>query len=105
MQKNKFSWDKIIHNDKIVILFSIFIALVFWISMTNAKTDDNHTWKIENVPITVEYSTGAVEAGYKVFDTDKSTVAVSISGNSLTVRQIKADNIEVVAAITENAKK
>lgn len=104
MPKNKFSWDKIINNDKIVLLFSIFIALVFWISMTNAKTDDNHTWKIENVPITVEYSTGAVEAGYKVFDTDKSTVAVSISGNSLTVRQIKADNIEVVAAITENVK-
>jgi len=104
MLKNKFSWDKIIHNDKIVFAFSVFLAFVIWISMMNAKTDDNHTWKIENVPITVEYSTGAVEAGYKVFDTDKSTVSVSVSGNSLTIRQVKADNIEIVATITENAK-
>lgn len=103
--RKKFSWSYLFGNNRFVLIFSIVFSFCLWMIMMYNNTDANQTWKIDGIPVTVEYTSGAVEAGYKVYNLNKSTVSVSIAGNSLSIRQIKAENIEVVATITDSAKK
>lgn len=102
--KKSRNWSNLFYNNRFVMVFSFIVACCLWAAIMSNNTDENQTWKIDNVPITVEYSTGAVESGLKVYNLSKSDVSVSIQGNSLTVRQVKAENLEVVATITENMK-
>ena len=102
--KRKFSWFKLFSNNRFVAVFSLLAAFSIWMIMMNGNTDEMQSWKVDNVPIVVEYTTGAVEAGYKVYDTDRSAVTVSVSGNSLSVRQVQASDIEVVATINDSVK-
>ena len=89
----KFSWFKLFSNDRFVAAFSLLTSFSIWMVMMNGNTDETQSWKIDNVPITVEYTTGAVETGYKVYNTDRSAVTVAVSGNSLSVRQVQASDI------------
>lgn len=103
-RRKKFAWSSLVYNNRLMLLASFVTAFCIWVIMMYNNTDENQTWKIDNVPVTVEYSTGAVEEGLKVYNLSKNSVSVSISGNSLAIRQVKAENIEVVATITENMK-
>ena len=101
-EKKKFSWSSLVYNNRLMLALSFVAAFCIWIVMMYNNTDINQTWKIDNVPITVEYTTGAVENGLKVYNLSRNAVSVSISGNSLAIRQVKAENIEVVATVTES---
>ena len=101
-RKKKFSWSSLVYNNRLMLALSFVAAFCIWVVMMYNNTDVNQTWKIDNVPITVEYTTGAVEKGLKVYNLSRNAVSVSISGNSLAIRQVKAENIEVVATVTES---
>ena len=103
-QRKKFVWSSLVYNNRLMFLVSFLAAFCIWVIMMYNNTDENQTWKIDNIPVTVEYSTGAVEEGLKVYNLSKNSVSVSISGNSLAIRQVKAENLEVVATVTENMK-
>ena len=103
--KKKLSFSRLFGNKRFSLVFSILLAFVIWAVMMYSNTDDTQSWRIEDVPITLEYTNSAVEAGYKIYDTDKSSVSVSVSGNALTVRQVKAENLDVVATITGSVQK
>lgn len=103
--KKKRSWSKLFGNKRFAMVFSILLAFVIWAILMYQNTDDTQSWRIDDVPITLEYTNGAVEAGYKIYDTDKSSVSVSVTGNALTVRQVKAENLDVVATITASVQK
>ena len=100
--EKKLTWYRIFSNNRFVAVFSLVAAFVIWVVLMNANMDETQTWRVDSVPITVEYSTGAVERGYKVYNTDRTAVNVSVSGNALSVRQVQAGDIEVVATITES---
>ncbi len=103
--RKRWSWSRLFGNKRFALVFSILLAFIIWTVLMYRNTDDTQNWRIDDVPITLEYTTGAVESGYKVYDTNKSAVSVSVTGNTLTVRQVKAENLEVVATITGSLQK
>ena len=96
MKIKKFSLNHLFYNNKFVLFFSLVISIFLWLFITSADTE-NHPRAITNVPIEITLSDAAQTDGLKVFSPVNQTATVYITGNSLVVNQVNADDLKVVA--------
>lgn len=96
-KKRRFSFNRLFYNNKFVLVFSVLIAVVLWLFVTSADTED-HPRAIKDVPILITLSDAAQADGLKVFSpTADAKATVNIKGNSLVVNQVKGSDLRVVA--------
>lgn len=94
-QKRKgFSIGKLFNNDRFVLIFSVFAAIILWFIMATVNTEERPR-VIYDVPILVELSEEAKAAGYQVFEQSDLTAKVSVTGNSLVVNQLSKNDLKV----------
>ena len=97
MKKNRFSLSKIFYNDRFVMLFSVVAALALWIFISVNSPESRREYSISNIPIEIELSDSAKEAGLEVFDGKETTGTVRIRGNVLVAGLVGADDIKISA--------
>ena len=73
---------RVFENNTILLIFSFLAAAAVWFAMMASNSESRAT-VIRNVPINVEISDTAQEAGVRVFSMSSSATDVSITGNSL----------------------
>ena len=96
MEKKKFSFGRLFYDNKFVLAFSLLIAVVLWLFVTSADTED-HPRAIKDVPVVVTLSDAAQADGLKVFSPTDAKATVNIKGNSLVVNQVKGSDLRAVA--------
>lgn len=97
------SISKLFNNDRFVLIFSAFSAVVLWFVMATVNTEERPR-VIYDVPITVELSAEAREQGYQVFEQSDQTAKVSVTGNSLTVNQLTKEDLKVEVQMSGNIR-
>ena len=88
--KSKFSFSRIFYNDKFVMLFSVIVAFCIWIALPGNSEETSYAY-IKDIPISVP----DIGNDLKVFYMSKNTAAVRVSGNSIILRGLSKDDIEV----------
>jgi hypothetical protein len=96
MKIKNFSINHLFYNDRFVLFFSLIISIFLWLFVTSADTE-NYPRAITNVPIEITLSDAAQADGLKVFSPVNKTATVYITGNSLVVNQVNAEDLKVVA--------
>lgn len=94
-KKSKFSFRRLVYNDKYLIIFSIILAFVVWIGASlNIGTDETKTIRV-NVPIKLgdEVSEQLGMQYYSLQDT--IDLSISISGPKFVIGQVEADDLSV----------
>lgn len=95
MKNRKITLHGLFMNNKVVLVFSILIAIVIWgaASMTVAPED---TRVIENVKVTIDENE---ESGYKIFGYEDTYVDVTVKGRRYLISSgaLSAEDISVVA--------
>ena len=99
-EKKSFSFGKLFYNNKFVAVFSVLCALAIWFSMAFTNTEEFPV-PIRNVPVTIKIPEAAQAEGLRCFSPQTLSVTVYIKGNSLSVRNVTADNIGLETQITE----
>ena len=94
--KNKFSFASIFYNDRFVLVFSVFLAIVLWFIMAIVNTEERAR-EISDVPVTVTLSESAQADGLRVFSQSVDKAKVYIKGDSFTVHNIQPENLKIVA--------
>ncbi|MGN1444338.1 MAG: YbbR-like domain-containing protein [Acutalibacteraceae bacterium] len=99
MKKNKKTFDKLFYNNKFVLAFSVFLAVVFWAAV-KINYSDNTTRMISDVKITLDTSFAKENDFVAFVDSDKLTVDVEVSGKSYAInsKSFSKDNITVEAS-------
>ncbi len=87
---SRFSFSKLFYNDKFVMLFSVILAFIIWVSLPGNSEETKYA-AIKDIPISVP------ELGneLKVFYMDKTKASVRVSGNALILSNLTKDDIEV----------
>lgn len=101
MKNKKLDLSVMFYNDRFVLIFSVFTAIVLWFIMATVNTQERPRI-IYDVPVTVKLSETSQEQGLKVFEQSVKTAKVSIRGNSIVVNRIKPENIQVVATLASS---
>ncbi len=103
MKNKKFSLGKLFFNDRFVLIFSVFAAMVIWIAVAiNVSPETERV--VKNVKVTIDTKNSVpAQLGLKAFGDTEYTVDVTVVGKKYLVSPtaLTADDI-VVAAITEN---
>ena len=100
-KRRGFSIGKLFNNDRFVLVFSVFVAIILWFAMATVNTEERPR-VIYDVPISVELSKEAKEQGYQIFEQSDMTAKVSVTGNSLVVNQLTKDDVKVEAQVSNN---
>ena len=69
MKIKRFNLGRLFYNNKVVMLFSVIIAFIFWIILSTSASEST-TKLITDIPISVSLSESAIESGLTVFGTD-----------------------------------
>ena len=88
--KSRFSFSKIFYNDKFVMLFSVVVAFCIWVTLPGNSDDTSYAY-IKDIPITVP----DLGTDTKMYYKSQDTASVRVSGNSLILRNLSKDDIEV----------
>lgn len=93
--KSKFSFRRLVYNDKYLIIFSIILALVVWIGASlNIGTDESKTIRV-NVPIELGDEVSE-QLGMQYYSLQETIdLSVSISGPKYVIGQVEADDLAV----------
>ena len=99
-QKKKWTWmfGHFFENNTLVLIFSFVCAIVVWFAMMDSELDGRGS-VVNNVPIQVELSTAAKEAGVRVFEQSHSSTNVSVTGNSMVTGKLTTADIGVSAQL------
>lgn len=93
-KKKKFSLKKLIYNDKYLIIISIVLSLVVWITTSISLSPE--TTKTINVPVNVDFSgTAAEQLGLKCFGDESFDVDVTVSCKKYLAKEISAQDISI----------
>ena len=99
-KKKRFSIGALFYNNKFVAVFSVLAALVLWFSMAFTNTEEFPV-PIRDVPVTIKIPEAAQAEGLKCFSPQSLKVTVYVKGNSLSVRNVTAENVALETQITE----
>lgn len=101
MKIKRFNLGRLFYNNKIVMIFSVMLAFIFWIILSTSSTESTSKL-ISDIPITVSLSESAKESGLTVFGTDDIKAEVSVTGNRLILGQLSKSDIQVTAQQSAN---
>lgn len=92
----KLTFNRLLHNNKAMIAFSIVAAIAIWLSVAYNVSD---TKSIADVPVDISLSgTYADSVGLKVFDMSSEQVTVKVSGSKAVTSQLTKDDITVTGS-------
>ncbi|MFI3206991.1 MAG: CdaR family protein [Clostridia bacterium] len=97
--KNKFVFSKLVESNTLIFIFSIICSLVIWFTMA-AENVFGLPRVIYDVPITINLSDAAQEAGVRVFSQDINKTSVSISGSTIITNNVSASDLQVSANLS-----
>lgn len=102
-KERKVNLRNIFYHNTFVLVFSILAAVVIWFFMKAGS--DGSPYVIYDVPIEVKLSAAAEEEGLKVYNSSYTTADISVTGNSMIVNKLKADNFSVSATLNPTSNK
>ena len=85
-------------NNTFVLVFSCLAAVGIWFMMMDAEMAGRGA-TVTNVPIQIELSTTAQEAGVRIWDQSFSSTDVSVTGNTVVTSKLTTEDIGVVASL------
>lgn len=95
MIKTKKKLSDIIHNDKLMLIFSFIAAIIIWLGVViNVSPETTRT--IQNVKVTID-NTVPAQFGLEVFGDNEFYVDVTVKGKKYLISSLKAEEISVVA--------
>ena len=89
-----FKFRRIIDNDSVLLIFSLACAVVLWF-VTMAGNGEGRATVVQNVPVVVQPSEAAQEAGVRIFSQSPMSADVSITGSSLITSRITEADIGI----------
>ena len=95
--KTKFSISKLFYNDKFVMLFSVLVAFVIWVSISTTSQETT-LYSVTDVPISLP----ELSNDLKFFNTEDLKADVKISGNAIVVAGISSSDIFITANDTSH---
>lgn len=95
--KTKFSIGKLFYNDKFVMLFSVLVAFVIWVSISTTSQETT-LYSVTDVPISLP----ELSNDLKFFNTEDLKADVKISGNAIVVAGISSSDIFITANDTSH---
>lgn len=101
MKIKRFNLGRLFYNNKIVMLFSVIIAFIFWIALSTSASEST-TKLISDISINVPLSESAKESGLTVFGTDDIKAEISVTGNRLILGQLSKSDIQITAQQSAN---
>lgn len=101
MKINRFNLGRLFYNNKVVMLFSVVFAFIFWVILSTSASEST-TKLISDIPIQVSLSESAKDSGLTVFGVDEIKAEVSVTGNRLILGQLSKNDILVTAAQSAN---
>lgn len=93
-KKVKFHPLRFFENNTLLLIFAFLCAIIIWFSMMGTTTMRRET-VISNVPVNIQISEDAQEAGIRIFSQSASSTDVSITGNSLVTSKITSEDVGV----------
>lgn len=99
--QQKTSWLRSFHffeNNTLVLIFSFVCAIVIWFAMMDTEMQGRNT-VISNVPIQIELSEAAQEAGVRIFEQSYGSTDVSVTGNVMVTSKLTTEDIGVTASL------
>lgn len=97
---SKFSLRKILYNDKMLVLISLFLSLVVWISISMNVAQDTEV-VIRNVAVKIDTNNPVLtQLGLRPFNETETTVDVTIACKKYVVRNISSSDLSAVAETT-----
>ncbi|MBR6408197.1 MAG: hypothetical protein IKS19_06435 [Clostridia bacterium] len=94
--KNNLSFNKLFGNNKFVLVLSLLIAIVLWVSFVlNSKTETTRVFN--DVPVKID--TSGMLSYLRVTDGEDQKVSVRLSGSKLALNSVKKDDISLTAQI------
>ena len=97
-QKQKFFLLRIFENNTLLLVASFLCATIVWFAMMMSNTEGRAT-VVSNVPIEIELSEAAQEAGVRIFSRNHTSTDVSVTGSSNITSKVTADDIGVTASL------
>lgn len=94
MKSKGFNLRRIIENNTILLVFSFVCAIVLWF-VTMAGNGEGRATVVENVPVVVQPSEAAQEAGVRIFKQTPTSADVSIIGSQLVTSRITEADIGI----------
>ncbi len=89
----KFSFNKILHNDRLILMISLVLAIVVWATVVYGPSNEQER-TISGVPVTVslgEYATDTLHM--QLLDSNQFTASVRVYGRRSVVEQLSAQDI------------
>ncbi len=97
-EKKEKGFLRIFENNTLLLVFSFLCAAVIWFFMM-ATSGESRATVVRGVPINVEVSEAAQEAGIRIFDMNYRTADVSITGSSLITSKVTTEDLAVTATL------
>lgn len=101
--RRRIDFSQLFYNNKFILALSFTVAVLIWFAVSYSNVS-NRPRVVYDIPITIEMSDASREAGLRVFSQSQQTANVSVSGNSVIVNRITAEDIEVVGTLSADAK-
>lgn len=95
--KNNTLLGKLFRNNKFILVISLVISFVIWISM-GLDSGEEISKTITDIPISINLSDEATKDGLQIFSGNEVTASVSVSGNRVTLGTMTKADVQVVAS-------
>lgn len=100
-KKKNINTKSLLNNSKFLLLLSFILACIFWVAFASASDEDSSII-VTDIPVTIELSDQATEAGLRVYRGGEVTATVQVKGNRLTVGSITKSDVQVIAQNTSS---
>lgn len=93
--KNKKKFSDLLHNDKLMLIFSFVAAIIIWLGVVINVSPEMST-TIQNVKVTID-NTVPSQFGLEVFGDNEFYVDVTVTGKKYKISSLNAEDIKIVA--------
>ncbi len=97
MNKNKFSLNSLLRNNKFVLIVAVLVSVSIWVYMSMGSSNDT-TVTVANIPIQIELPADLSDNGLQVFSGGDQTASVTVTGNRAIIGSISESDIIVSAS-------
>lgn len=97
MKKKKFSLNKLMMNNKFLLVLSLLISLTIWVYMSYGNSSDTNV-TLSNIPIQIELSDEARNSGLQIFSGTEQTASITVTGSRATLGSVNESDVTVTAA-------
>lgn len=97
MKKNKFSFKRLIYNDRILMVLSVLLGIIVWVIIAWI-VEPTFSMRVNGIPVTYD-KTSLDKLGLSVISGQNETVSIEVTGNRATVGELSPDNFIAKASL------